>query len=88
MRRTTLFLLLVVMAILALGAVPALADVHPVAQAGCAPAGVASGAIGSRHAIGDPGRPAAPIMITASPWERADFPGILNSQADPQGTNC
>jgi len=88
MRPTTLFLALLVISILALGAIPALADVHPVAQAACAPTGVASGAIGSRQAIGDPGRPAAPIMITASPWERSNFPGILNSKADPQGTNC
>ena len=85
MRR--LIVLAVVVVLLALGATPALADVHLIAQAGCAPDGVASGAIASRHAI-DSGRPAAPIMVDASPFTAATHPGNVNSQADPNGTNC
>lgn len=87
MRRQTVLLIALVLSLLILGTVPAAADVHLVAQAGCAPAGVESGAIGSRHAI-ESGRPAAPIMVSASPWSAAEFPGAVNSQADPQGTNC
>jgi len=87
MRKHTMLLMALVISLLTLGAAPALADVHLVAQAGCAPAGVLAGAIGSRHAIDD-GRPAAPIMVTASPWTAPTFPGALNSQASPEGTNC
>jgi hypothetical protein len=96
MRRSSrVYVLVVVIAlcVMALGVVPASADVHPVAQAACAPTGIASGAIGSRHAIAN-GRPAAPIMITASPFVstsppfNSNFPGFLNSKAEPLGTNC
>lgn len=79
--------LITVLVLLALGANPAWADVHLIAQAGCAPDGVASGAIASRHAI-DNGRPAAPIMVSASPFTAATHPGNINSQATPGGTNC
>jgi hypothetical protein len=86
--RRTIFLLVLALTVMVLGVVPAAADVHRVAQAGCAPAGVASGAIGSRHAIPH-GRPVGQIMITASPFDSiADFPGSVNSKAVPQGTNC
>ena len=79
--------LLVILILFALGATPAWADVHLIAQAGCAPDGVASGAIASRHAI-DNGRPAAPIMVSASPFTAVTHPGNSNSQASPNGTNC
>jgi hypothetical protein len=85
MRRNVV--LITILVLLALGATPAWADVHLIAQAGCAPDGVASGAIGSRHAI-DNGRPAAPIMVSASPFTAATHPGNTNSQAAPSGTNC
>jgi hypothetical protein len=85
--RAYILLVVIALSVLALGVVPASAHVHAVAQAGCAPDGVLSGAAASAHAI-DNGRPAAPIMITASPFDRTNFPGILNSKAEPQGTNC
>ncbi len=86
MRRHIVLVVVLVLGLM-MAAAPAVADVHLVAEAGCAPDGVAAGAIGSRHAI-DNGRPAAPIMVTASPFGVADFPGAVNSQAAPQGTNC
>lgn len=75
------------MALLAVGASPAWADVHLIAQAGCAPDGVQSGAVASRHAI-DNGRPAGPIMVNAGPFDAPSHPGNVNSLADPNGTNC
>ena len=59
------------------------ADVHPVSQAQCAPDGVASGAIASRHAIGDPGRPTAPIPTNASGATRGS-----GGAAGANGVNC
>jgi hypothetical protein len=83
MRRITSILLL--MSLLVIGLAPmAAADVHGVSQANCAPVGVASGAIGSRHAIGEPGRPAAPIPVTASDGRSQGKGG----QADAQGRHC
>jgi len=79
--------LITVLVLLALGANPAWADVHLIAQAGCAPDGVASGAVASRHAV-DNGRPTGPIMVSASPFIIATHPGNINSQATPDGTNC
>lgn len=79
--------ILVTMIAMVLGASPAWADVHLIAQAGCAPDGVGSGAIASRHAIVH-GRPAAPIMVSASPFDALTHPGNVNSNANPSGTNC
>jgi hypothetical protein len=70
-------------AALALAAGPASADVHGVSQAGCAPDGVPAGATAeaSRDA---PGRPDAPIPVTASDGKTQSKGG----GAQAQGTNC
>jgi hypothetical protein len=70
----------------ALAAGTASADVHGISQAGCAPDGVPSGATtqASRDA---PGRPDAPIPVSASPFELANFPGE-GGHAPAQGRNC
>jgi hypothetical protein len=75
--------LMSVLAVVALGLPggPASADVHGVSQAGCAPDGVASGAISSR---GAPGRPDAPIPVTASGGRTQGEGG----DAPAQGQNC
>jgi hypothetical protein len=74
---------LLILALLALGATPASADVHGVSNAECAPTGVPSGATvqASRDA---PGRPDAPIPVSASDG-RTQGQG---NDADAQGTNC
>lgn len=74
---------LLILALLALGATPASADVHGVSNAECAPTGVSSGATvqASRDA---PGRPDAPIPVSASDG-RTQGQG---NDADAQGTNC
>jgi hypothetical protein len=68
---------------LALAAGTASADVHGVSQAGCAADGAPSGATApaSREA---PGRPAAPIPVTASEGKTQGRGG----DAPAQGTNC
>ena len=68
---------------LALGVGTASADVHGVSQAGCAPDGVPAGATAqsSRDA---PGRPDAPIPVTASEGKTESEGGV----APAQGTNC
>jgi hypothetical protein len=68
---------------LALTAGTASADVHGVSQAGCAPDGVPAGATAqpSRDA---PGRPNAPIPVTASEGKTQSKGG----DAPAQGTNC
>jgi hypothetical protein len=77
------FLLITVVAIVALtlAGAPASADVHGVSQAGCAPDGVASGAISSR---GAPGRPDAPIPVSATGGRTQGQGG----DAPAQGQNC
>ena len=67
----------------AMGATPAVADVHGVSNAECAAPGAPSGATteASRNA---PGRPDAPIPVTASDG-RTQGQG---NDADAQGTNC
>jgi hypothetical protein len=67
----------------AMGATPAVADVHGVSNAECAAPGAPSGATtdASRSA---PGRPDAPIPVTAS-GGRTQGQG---NDADAQGTNC
>ena len=76
---------LVVLVLVLFGAVatPAVADVHAVSNAGCAAPGAPSGATtaASRAA---PGRPDAPIPVTASD-DRTQGRG---GDADAQGTNC
>jgi hypothetical protein len=59
------------------------ADVHGVSQAGCAPDGVPAGATAqpSRDA---PGRPDAPIPVTASEGNTQS----KGAEAPAQGTNC
>ena len=81
MRR--LLLPLLTSAILAAAATPAIADVHGVSNAECAAPGAPSGATseGSRSA---PGRPAAPIPVTASKGRTQG----RGDEADAQGTNC
>lgn len=64
-------------------ATPVLADVHGVSNAECAAPGAPSGATaaGSRAA---PGRPDAPIPVTASEGRTQGRGNV----ADAQGTNC
>jgi hypothetical protein len=59
------------------------ADVHAVSQAGCAPTGVPSGAT-QPQSHNAPGRPAAPIPVTAS----GDRTQSRGGDAPAQGTNC
>jgi len=68
---------------LALGAGPASADVHGVSQAECS-APIADSRSGAQVSREAPGRPDAPIPVTASD-ERTQGRGDL---ADAQGTNC
>ena len=79
--------LLLALALMAALATPAMAHVHGISNAQCAPAGVASGAQQSAHAIGDPGRPAAPIPRTASGKSAAEWTG-QGGTFDAQGTFC
>jgi hypothetical protein len=74
---------LLILALLALSATPAGADVHGVSNAECAPTGVPSGATvqASRDA---PGRPDAPIPVSASDGRTQG----RGNDADAQGTNC
>jgi hypothetical protein len=83
MRRTVVALTAAGALALGLGAGTAGADVHAVSQAGCAAAGAPSGATseGSRAA---PGRPDAPIPVTASDGRTQGEAG----HAPAQGTNC
>jgi hypothetical protein len=62
---------------------PASADVHGVSQAGCAPDGVPSGATAAASRAA-PGRPDAPIPVTASDGRTQGMGG----DADAQGANC
>ena len=82
MRRVLVSLLLSA-SLLAAAAPQAMADVHAISQAGCAAPGAPSGATseGSRNA---PGRPDAPIPVTASDHRTQSKGG----EADAQGTNC
>jgi hypothetical protein len=81
MRRVFLLMAVLAVVALALAGVPASADVHGVSQAGCAPDGVPSGAISSR---GAPGRPDAPIPVSASDGRTQGQGG----DAPAQGQNC
>jgi hypothetical protein len=83
MRRAVAVLVAAAALALALAAGTASADVHVVSQAGCAPDGVPSGATAqaSRDA---PGRPDAPIPVTASEGNTQGEGG----DAPAQGTNC
>lgn len=83
MARFSLLVLLALMMTLSV-APAASADVHPVSQAQCAPEGVESGAIRARDAIGDPGRPAAPIPVFASDGRTEGRGG----DAPAQGQHC
>ena len=74
---------LVVAAALALGAGPASADVHGVSQAECSSA-VADSRSGAQVSRDAPGRPAAPIPVTASEGKTQG----KGNDADAQGTNC
>ena len=64
MRRVVAVLVAAAAMAMGLAAGTASADVHNVSQAECG--GDSSGAVESRHAIGDPGRPAAQIPENAS----------------------
>jgi hypothetical protein len=77
------FVMMLALVLLVMGATPAAADVHGVSNAECAAAGAPSGATteASRNA---PGRPDAPIPVTAS-GGRTQGQG---NEADAQGTNC
>ncbi len=83
MKRSVVRSFLLGLALAAAVATPALGHVHGVSNAECAPPGVASGATsaGSRNA---PGRPDAPIPVTASEG-RTQGRGNL---ADAQGVHC
>ena len=67
----------------AMAATPAVADVHGVSNAECSAPGAPSGATtdASRAA---PGRPDAPIPVTASDGRTQG----RGNDADAQGTNC
>ena len=77
------FVMMLALVLLVMGATPAAADVHGVSNAECAASGAPSGATteASRNA---PGRPEAPIPVTASDG-RTQGQG---NEADAQGTNC
>jgi hypothetical protein len=83
MRRFVSSLVVLAMVLVAMGATSALADVHGVSQAECAAPGAPSGATtdASRSA---PGRPDAPIPVTASDGRTQG----RGDDADAQGTNC
>jgi hypothetical protein len=76
-------MLVLALVVFAVGAGPAAADVHGVSNAECAAPGAPSGATtdASRAA---PGRPDAPIPVTASDGRTQ---GRAND-ADAQGTSC
>jgi hypothetical protein len=86
MRRVLAILVAAAAMTVGLTAGTASADVHNVSQADCGKSANA-GAIQSRRAIGDPGRPAAQIPINASPPQAGDFRGKGNL-ADAKGQNC
>ena len=83
MRRSIVALTAIGALALGAGAGTAGADVHAVSQAGCAVEGAPSGATseGSRAA---PGRPDAPIPVSASDERTQGQAG----HAAAQGTNC
>ena len=83
MRRFIVRLLMLAFVLFAVGATPAVADVHGVTNAECAAPGAPSGATtqASRNA---PGRPDAPIPVTASDGRTQG----RGNDADAQGTNC
>jgi hypothetical protein len=81
MRKILLLIAVLAVVALALAGMPASADVHGVSQAGCAPDGVSAGAIASR---GAPGRPDAPIPVSASDGRTQGQGG----DAPAQGQNC
>jgi hypothetical protein len=67
----------------ALAATPAAADVHGVSNAECAAPGAPSGAT-SEASRAAPGRPDAPIPVTASDGRTQG----RGNDADAQGANC
>ena len=69
--------------VIGLAAGTASADVHLVSQADCGNSSSA-GATESRRAIGDPGRPAAQIPVTASGGKTEG----KGDDADAQGQHC
>lgn len=83
MRRFVLVPLVLALVLFATAATPAMADVHGVSNAECAAPGAPSGATtdASRSA---PGRPDAPIPVTASEGRTQG----RGDDADAQGTNC
>ncbi len=83
MRRSVVRVLVLTLMLLGAGATPAGADVHGVSNAECAAPGAPSGATteASRNA---PGRPDAPIPVTASDGQTQG----RGDEADAQGTNC
>lgn len=83
MRGLVVRLVVLAVVLLAMGVTPAVADVHGVSNAECAAPGAPSGATteASRSA---PGRPDAPIPVTASDGRTQ---GRAND-AEAQGTNC
>jgi hypothetical protein len=80
MKRAILMVLAVALVLVAALSGTALADVHGVSQAGCG-ASSSAGATESREA---PGRPDAPIPVTASDGRTEGQGGA----ADAQGENC
>jgi hypothetical protein len=82
-RRFVVRLLVLTSMLLAAGTTPAGADVHGVSNAECAAPDAPSGATteGSRNA---PGRPEAPIPVTASGGQTQG----RGDEADAPGTNC
>jgi hypothetical protein len=83
MRRVVSALAVTAAIVTALAPGTASADVHAVSQAGCAPDGVPSGAT-AQQSRDAPGRPDAPIPVTASDGKTQSKGG----DAPAQGRNC
>jgi hypothetical protein len=83
MRRVVAALAVSAATVTALAPGTAGADVHAVSQAGCARDGAPSGAT-APESRGAPGRPDAPIPVTASDGKTQSKGG----DAPAQGTNC
>ena len=81
MRRAIVLVFLLALMLLALGAAPASAKVHFVAQAGCAAEGAPSGASSAAAAANAPG---GIIPLTSSGFNLGNFPG----QGGDGGADC
>lgn len=86
MARSVLRALILALVLVAAMSTPALAHVHGISNAQCAPTGVLSGAL-QAAVVGAPGRPAAPIPQTASGRTGEAWTGQGGTFV-ASGTNC